>query len=249
MVSRDSNYPDEESGIPISVEIGGVIDPSTLYETISGISLQSEYMIFVNESFAQEHEEAFRKGASGCFTCEDASALTQSIRSRQYLDSRVINFDQFYQLVRLGKALVMTFLIGFLSLIIAIGVTNVINAVNSNLQLRASEFAKLRAIGMTTKQFRSMIHMEGWFIAVRGLFWGYLIGTGIYWGLHRFFVGSSDILFYEPGRKADYAFHIPFLQMICCGAVVGILLRLVMNAHVKKAVKSNVIETIRNENL
>jgi len=249
MVSRDSNYPDEESGIPISVEIGGVIDPGTLYETISGISLQSEYMIFVNESFAQEHEEAFRKGASGCFTCEDASALTQSIRSRQYLDSRVINFDQFYQLVRLGKALVMTFLIGFLSLIIAIGVTNVINAVNSNLQLRASEFAKLRAIGMTTKQFRSMIHMEGWFIAVRGLFWGYLIGTGIYWGLHRFFVGSSDILFYEPGRKADYAFHIPFLQMICCGAVVGILLRLVMNAHVKKAVKSNVIETIRNENL
>lgn len=239
----------EKSGIPASVEIGGTIDGKKL----GGYYIfQPEYSVFVNESWAQRHLEIFDGGAYGYFVCEDAGKFTKAVKEAAILNSDIVNYDQVYQLIRLGKVLVLTFMAGFLGLISIIGITNVINAVNFNLQMRAPEFARLRAVGMTSKQFRNMIHMEGWFIAMKGLLWGYAIGLGIYYGLHRFFVGSADMLWLYTGDytwKPDFAFHIPWGQIVLCALVVGGLLWSVMNVHVKKVEKRNVIETIRNENL
>lgn len=240
----------EDPGIPTSVEIGGTIDGNKL----GGYYIfQPEYSVFVNESWAQKNLEIFDGGAYGYFVCEDASEFTKAVKEAAILNlDMMINYDQVYQMIRLGKVLVLTFMAGFLGLISIIGITNVINAVNFNLQLRAPEFARLRAVGMTSKQFRSMIHMEGCFIAMKGLLWGDLIGLGIYYGLHRFFAGSADMLWVYTGDytwKPDFAFRIPWGQIILCAMVVGGLLWSVMNVHVKKVEKRNVIETIRNENL
>ena len=240
-----------DSGIPSCVEIAGSIEKRKLDAHCFYIYL-SEKCVFVNESWASQHPELFDGGANGYFVCEDANQLTNDLKEEAILNSEVQNYNQVYQLVRLGKVLILTFMAGFLGLISLIGITNVINAVNFNLRMRAPEFARLRAVGMTSKQFRGMIHMEGWFIAVKGLLWGYLIGLGIYYGLHRFFVGSADMLWIYTGDytwKPEYAFRIPWELIVLCAWIVGGLLWGVMNIHVKKAEKRNVIETIRNENL
>lgn len=239
----------EEPGIPAFVEIAGSIDKDKLGRFYI---FQPEYSVFVNESWAQQHLEIFDGGAYGYFVCEDAGAFTKTLKEAAILNSDMFNYDQVYQLIRLGKVLVLTFMAGFLGLISIIGITNVINAVNFNLQMRAPEFARLRAVGMTSRQFRTMIHMEGGFIAFKGLLWGYLIGLGTYYGLHRFFVGSADMLWIYTGDytwKPDFAFRVPWGQIVLCALVVGGLLWCVMNVHVKKVEKRNVIETIRNENL
>ncbi len=232
-----------QEGIPVSIEIAGEIDKETVWD------YPSSRDIYVSESFVKAHPDLFGGAATGYFTCKDANAFTKAVKDENIVGMTMTNYDLIYQVTKLVKIIVYMFMIGFLFLVIAIGMTNVINAVNSNMEMRASEFAKLRAVGMTRKQFRGMIFAEGIFIAIKGLFWGYLFGCGIYYILHKLFVESSDMLFTDPYYRVLLKFHLPIGQMLAGAAGVVLLLYLVLNAHVKKVEKRNIIETIRNENI
>lgn len=241
-------------GIGFSVEIGGVIDSKTI-STVTGLNLENEYRVdpardvYVSESWAKEHLELFRGYAYGYFQSKDVTKFIETIEEQNHLGISIYNYDQYYQMAKLAKALVTMFMVGFIGLIILIGVTNVINAVNFNMEMRAPEFAKLRAVGMTGNQFKGMIFTEGLFIGGKGLLWGCLIGCGIYYMLWKSFAGSADMLWEDPYKKVKFAFQVPVLQIAGCVAIVGLLLFAVMNKHAKKAQERNVIETIRNENL
>ena len=50
------------------------------------------------------------------------------------------------------------FLYGFITVISLIGVTNIFNTITSNMELRQKEFAMLKSIGMTKKEFNRMIN-------------------------------------------------------------------------------------------
>ena len=52
------------------------------------------------------------------------------------------------------------FLYGFIAVITLIGVTNIFNTITSNMELRQKEFAMLKSIGMTSKEFDRMINLE-----------------------------------------------------------------------------------------
>ena len=56
--------------------------------------------------------------------------------------------------------LVSIFLYGFIAVITLIGVTNIFNTITTNMILRSKEFANLKSIGMTTKEFNKMIKLE-----------------------------------------------------------------------------------------
>lgn len=231
-------------GVPFSIEIAGEIDAGSIPDYFT-----EEYGVIVSESWIRAHENLIDGKATGYFTCKDANAFCEAVEKEDILGASFMNYNEVYQMTQLFKVIIYMFMIGFLFLVIAIGMTNVINAVNSNMEMRASEFAKLRAVGMTRKQFRGMIFAEGIFIAVKGLFWGYLFGCGIYYVLHRLFVESSDMLFADPYYRVLLEFHLPIGQMLAGAAVVVLLLYLVLNVHVKKVEKRNIIETIRNENI
>ena len=52
------------------------------------------------------------------------------------------------------KLIIQIFLYGFIALISAIGISNIFNTISTNINLRRREFANLKSIGMTDKQFR-----------------------------------------------------------------------------------------------
>ncbi len=52
------------------------------------------------------------------------------------------------------------FLYGFIIVISLIGVTNIFNTITTNMELRQKEFANLKSIGMTKKEFNRMIRLE-----------------------------------------------------------------------------------------
>ena len=164
-------------------------------------------------------------------------------------DVSVTNYDMVFQLIHFLKALIRLMSAGFLFLLIMIGVTNIINAVTINMQLRMPEFAKLRAVGMTGKQFRGMIFLEGVFIGVKGLFWGFLFGCTIHYGVYYFVSSSADMLWSDPEKKFTYAYQPPVIQIIASIITVAALLYLILARYAKKFESNNVIETIRNENL
>ncbi|MBR4734242.1 MAG: ABC transporter permease [Lachnospiraceae bacterium] len=225
----------------VEVELAGIV--------VKGDALSDYYRylegktcVYVGESWIIEHSELYTSGATGYYDCEDANKFMNDVLDMNLLNSRCYDSDAIHQENMFQKTLATMLLSGVLAVIILIGVTNVINAVSFNLELRSSEFAKLRAIGMTRNQFRRMIWMEGLFIDVKGLFGGTVIGCLISYALYRFCWETSD-------KSFTFAFRIPWIQILCSVIVVSALLFLIVESYGKKAMRRNVIETIRNENL
>lgn len=137
--------------------------------------------------------------------------------------------------------LISIFLYGFIVVITLIGVTNIFNTITTNMNLRSKEFAMLKSVGMTKKEFNKMINLESIFYGVKSLVIGIALGTGISYWIYRVVIGAestSSLKFLFPGKAI--AISIVFIAVI-----VGII----MKYSLSKINKQNIIETIRNENI
>ena len=236
----------ELPGKPVSVELAGKFRDETYVD--SGV-YSSIMKVFVDEDWRKAHEELFLGWGTAYLCTEDAPALVNDIKALDLPDVRIENFDLIFQMAHFMEMLIRLVAAGFLVLIILIGVTNVINAVYFNAELRTPELSRLRAMGMTRKQFSGMIFLEGLFIGLKGFFAGLVIGCLIHFGTYKFVASSADMLWEEPGKKFEYGYQPPVLQIVTCLLAVAGLLYLVMNVYDKKSTERNLIETIRNENL
>lgn len=134
--------------------------------------------------------------------------------------------------------LVAIFLYGFIIVISLIGITNIFNTITTNMNLRKQEFAMLKSIGMTSKEFKKMIRLESVFIGAKSLLIGILIGIGISYLIYRFMIEESNL-----------PFDLPILAIIISIVVVHLLITILMKYSMNKINKENTIETIRNENI
>ncbi len=180
--------------------------------------------------------------AEGHFMTENANALEDAILDADLSGCTIVNYDALFKIIDVTKALIEIFLAGFLAVITLIGVTNVINAVSTNVELRAPEFAKLKALGMTEKQLKMMLRLEGLMIGGKGVFWGLLIGYGICYAMERYFWEGFD-------KSYVFHFQVPLLPTILAILAVIAMLWGVLAMGRKRLEKKNLIETIRSENI
>lgn len=130
------------------------------------------------------------------------------------------------------------FLYGFITVITLIGVTNIFNTITSNIELRAKEFAMLKSIGMTKREFRRMINLETIFYSSMSLFYGIILGI-----IGSIFVHKAYSIKFESN------FLIPYKAIIISIVAVFILVWVIMRYGMNKINKQNIIETIRNDNV
>ncbi|MCM3132644.1 ABC transporter permease [Paenibacillus polysaccharolyticus] len=90
------------------------------------------------------------------------------------------------------------FLYGFIGVIAAIAFLNILNTVSTNLILRTKEFAVLKAIGMTQKEIRKMVLLEGVFYGVFAAVYGSLLGTGLSYGMSYLMRNAVQIEWVMP---------------------------------------------------
>ena len=96
-----------------------------------------------------------------------------------YLNGESYNIDNKEENVRIMNnlfTLIAIFLYGFIIVISLIGITNIFNTITTNMELRKQEFAVLKSIGMTSKEFKRMIRLESLFMGIKSLLFGILIG-------------------------------------------------------------------------
>ncbi len=134
--------------------------------------------------------------------------------------------------------IISIFLYGFVAVISIIGITNVFNTITTNVALRSREFATLRSVGMTDKEFKKMIWYESFLYGTKSLLYGVPVGLGLSYIFYRQF---TNIL--------EMSYIVPYQQVIICILFVFIILCLTMQYAVKKVEKQNIIETIRSENI
>ena len=157
---------------------------------------------------------------------------------KEFKTFTVSNLDQMAKYQK-GVSLVLAiFMYGFIGVITLIGITNIFNTITANMKLRQKEFATLKSIGMTEKEFNKMINLETIFYSTKSLIWGIILGI----------LGSIRV--YEMFSTGfDSGYHFP-LKAICLSIVfVFVIIFSIMKYSIKNISKQNIIETIRNENI
>ncbi len=134
--------------------------------------------------------------------------------------------------------LIGIFLYGFIIVISLIGITNIFNTITTNMELRKQEFAMLKSVGMTTKEFNRMIRLESLFMGIKSLLFGVPIGIAL-----------SYIIYHFLSKESGIPYKLPSLAILIAISVVFILISLIMKYSMGKINKQNTIETIRNENI
>ena len=128
------------------------------------------------------------------------------------------------------------FLYGFIIVIVLIGVTNVLNTVSTNMNLRQREFAMLQSVGMTRKEFHRMIRVEGVLYVLKSLAFGIPIGLGL-----------SGLVYLMIRHQFDYGYVFPWQAIIISLVAVVLIIGLSMWSALRKQRKLNIIETIRRQ--
>ena len=171
--------------------------------------------------------------------CKDAGNLEQTIRNEISLGNMTLhNVDAEYREVHSMYLVIAIFLYGFITVVALIGITNIFNTITTNMELRAPEFAMLQSVGMTGKEFRRMIWLEGLFYGSKALLIGIPIGLVISYSFYRIF-SELIVTGYQP----------PMLAIGLSVAAVALLLYGTMHYSMGKIKRKNIVETIQNENL
>ena len=130
------------------------------------------------------------------------------------------------------------FSMGFIVLISLIAAANVFNTISTNIILRRREFATLRSLGMSEKDFRKMMSYECILYGSRALVLGLPVSFM-----------ASILIYLNIFIRTPVRFIFPAFSMIFAVINVFILVFITMVYAVKKVNKDNVIETLKNENI
>lgn len=174
----------------------------------------------------------------------DHTSLTNRIESMSGTgdsESYISIFD-YEEIVRQFNAVMLIvgiFVYGFIGVISLIGLTNIFNTISTNMQLRSKEFASLKSIGMTKKEFNRMIRLESLMYGIKSLLIGIPLGVlGVFAIFSAFSIGSVPM-----------SFVFPWKAILISIAAVFIVVWLIMKYSISKVNKQNIIETIRNDNI
>lgn len=174
----------------------------------------------------------------------DHTSLTNRIESMSGTgdsESYISIFD-YEEIVRQFNAIMLIvgiFVYGFIGVISLIGLTNIFNTISTNMQLRSKEFASLKSIGMTKKEFNRMIRLESLMYGIKSLLIGIPLGV---LGVFAIFSAFSN-------GNVPMSFVFPWKAILISIAVVFVAVWLIMKYSISKVNKQNIIETIRNDNI
>ena len=214
----------------ISFEIGAIIDQMP-------IGLEGQYYdnltLIINKDYLDlevEPEVIYYKS-------KNPDVLSLDIEER-FPKVEVYNINEQVNALKSILIIVSIFIYGFIIVVTLIGVTAIFNTITSNMELRKREFAMLKSIGMTKKEFNNMIYFESLFYSFKSLFFGTVIGL----------VGSN-IVYRIFAKNWDFGFIFPTVPIVISCVFVVIIVLIIMKYSMKKIEKQNIIETIRKENI
>lgn len=171
----------------------------------------------------------------------DHTSLTNRIESMEGADDSIYIYD-YEEIVRQFNAIMLIvgiFVYGFIGVISLIGLTNIFNTISTNMQLRSKEFASLKSIGMTKKEFNRMIRLESLMYGIKSLIIGIPLGV----------LGVFAIFSAFSRGNVPMSFVFPWKAILISIAAVIIVVWLIMKYSISKVNKQNIIETIRNDNI
>lgn len=202
----------------------------------------SQAYLIVSDEYIEQMGYTYLNGidikAKDSYKVEDE--IIQAYKSKNISEDNfmVVNMEE---AVKANNAIVLVisiFLYGFITVITLIGITNIFNTITTNMNLRKKEFAMLKSIGMTKKEFNRMIRLESIFYGLKSLIIGIPIGTLLSYAIYKGF---------ETNMGMPYV--LPIKAILISIVFVAVVITIIMKYSMNKINKQNIIETIRNDNI
>lgn len=236
-------------------ELGIGVDTKNTFESLKDIEIQigcvteeeplgikneyGSYIVVSDQYFNEQQVKISSYNIS--YKAINAEELQDSIEGAMQgtdINYNLINVKENVEKVTNLYILIGIFLYGFIIVISLIGITNIFNTITTNMELRKPEFAMLKSIGMTNKEFSKMIRLESLFMGTKALIFGTAIGLIL-----------SYIIYQTLGEEMGFSYQAPYQAIIISIFAVFILISIIMKYSKAKINKQNTIETIRNENI
>ena len=150
----------------------------------------------------------------------------------------IYNVEEDVRAAKNMNLIVSIFVYGFIAVISIIGVTNIFNKITTNMALRNREFAILKSIGMTNKEFKKMIHYESFIYGLKALIFGLPVGVAL-----------SYLIYTVTADVYTTSYELPIIPIFISIIFVFAIIFMTMRYAVKKTKNQNIIETIRKENI
>lgn len=217
----------------INKEVPGSIVSSIMSTQIEGSVLVSED--YFKKLFAEDNDYTTRVIV---IDSADPVNTVEYINNLDIENLDVFNINEQKEQMNAVVLIIAIFAYGFIIVISLIGITNVFNTINTNMRLRSKEFAMLKSIGMTKKEFNRMIRLESLFYGLKSLLIG--VPLGLLGGYAIFKATGNTIML-------DYSF--PTMAVLISIVFVFFVVWLIMKLSISKVNRQNIIETIRNDNI
>lgn len=171
------------------------------------------------------------------YNSKNADKLEEKIKEIDK-NLKIYNLQEELKQIKTTILIFGIFIYGFIIVVTLIGITSVFNTITSNIELRQKDFAMLKSIGMTKKEFNKMITLESLFYSFKSLFIGILLGT----------IGSYFIYKLMSGIT-DFGYIPPIKSILIAIIFVIVIVFIIMKYSINKINKQNIIETIRRDNI
>ncbi len=132
--------------------------------------------------------------------------------------------------------MVNVFCFGFIALISLIAAANIFNTISTGMNLRRREFAMLKSLGMTQKEFVRMLNLECLIYGTRGLVLGFLSA-----------VPCTAAMYYFSHNASMKGFYLAWSYFVIAAGCVFLVVYLSMWYGQKRAQSNNLIGVLRGD--
>lgn len=224
-----------------------IVGEADIDKTMLPDSIESN--IIISETYANKYKDLYKNSLFRFITfyTKDSKAFDKYVNDEFIPNNSnvyYISLDQMFKAENRVILIMNIFVYTFIVIIALISITNIFNTISTNMMLRKKEFAMLRAMGMTDKEFNRMIILESVLYAVKALIYGLVISFILLYYLIN--VNSKATFINKLGNLFS---RLPYLNIIIAILVVTLVILSTMYYSIKKINKQNIIETIRNDNI
>ncbi len=168
--------------------------------------------------------------------CYDS--LSRTLRENGMSDSRLYDFAESQSQERAMVTIIEVFAYGFIVLISLIAAANVFNTISTNINLRRREFAMLKSVGMSAKDFHRMMNYECLLYGMKALLYGIPVSCGV-----------TVLIYQTVSSGVTTGFRLPWSAIGIAVLSVFLVVSATMMYSMSKVRKENPIDALRNENL
>ncbi|MBD8004978.1 ABC transporter permease [Bacillus norwichensis] len=168
----------------------------------------------------------------------DPIKTQKKIEEMEEVKHYILNVYQSRQQDEQMVMIMSVFTYGFIVLITAISIANILNTISTSISLRKREFAMLKSVGMTPKGFNKMINYESIFYGIKALMYGLPLSLLCMLLIHKALMNSFS-----------YTFSLPWMSIVYVTLAVFIIVGMSMLYSSAKVKKENIIDALKQENI